>query len=100
MRYLPKFKWHQLKEGTIYNQQARKSRLEQKLSQARRENEFFLENREQKRRQQKMAERRAAKAAKNGTSEAPAPEASKTKDSRFPVASLRKNAPPSRPGSN
>eukprot|EP00928_Gymnodinium_smaydae_P015093 TRINITY_DN1552_c1_g2_i1.p1 TRINITY_DN1552_c1_g2~~TRINITY_DN1552_c1_g2_i1.p1 ORF type:complete len:250 (+),score=50.72 TRINITY_DN1552_c1_g2_i1:57-752(+) len=33
VRYLPKFKWHQLKEGAIYNQQVRKAKLEQKVSQ-------------------------------------------------------------------
>lgn len=43
VRYLPKFKWHQLKEVAIYNLHVRKARLEQKLGQARRENEFFLE---------------------------------------------------------
>jgi len=47
IRYLPKFKWHQLKEAQIYNQQVRKARLEQKVGQARRENEFFLEKVEQ-----------------------------------------------------
>jgi len=61
IRYLPKFKWHQLKEGTIYNQHVRKARLEQKISQARRENDFFLENRERAKIRQKIAERQAAR---------------------------------------
>eukprot|EP00933_Yihiella_yeosuensis_P051597 TRINITY_DN49575_c0_g1_i1.p1 TRINITY_DN49575_c0_g1~~TRINITY_DN49575_c0_g1_i1.p1 ORF type:complete len:276 (-),score=83.30 TRINITY_DN49575_c0_g1_i1:116-943(-) len=61
MRYLPKFKWHQLKEGTIYNQQVRKARLEQKLSQATRENTFFLEKVEQAKAKERIAERRRKK---------------------------------------
>lgn len=42
-RYLPKFKWSQLKEGAVYNNQVRKARLEQRVNQARRENNLFLE---------------------------------------------------------
>eukprot|EP00929_Paragymnodinium_shiwhaense_P002427 TRINITY_DN102664_c0_g1_i1.p1 TRINITY_DN102664_c0_g1~~TRINITY_DN102664_c0_g1_i1.p1 ORF type:complete len:291 (+),score=69.25 TRINITY_DN102664_c0_g1_i1:53-925(+) len=58
LKYLPKFKWHQLKEQTIYNQHVRKSRLEQKVSQAQRENTFFLEKVEQNKMQKRMAKRR------------------------------------------
>merc|ERR1712151_992974 len=47
IRYLPKFKWQQLKETSIYNNQVRKARLQQKVSQAQRENTFFLEKVEQ-----------------------------------------------------
>merc|ERR1712099_229676 len=61
MRYLPRFKWHQLKETAIYNRQVRKARLEQKVSQARRENEFYLERVHQAKVQRKIAEKRSAK---------------------------------------
>merc|ERR1712194_962675 len=61
MRYLPRFKWHQLKEQEIYNRQVRKARLEQKVSQARRENEFYLERVHQAKVQGKIAEKRASK---------------------------------------
>mmetsp|Transcript_107200 Transcript_107200/g.167437 ORF Transcript_107200/g.167437 Transcript_107200/m.167437 type:complete len:261 (+) Transcript_107200:38-820(+) len=67
IKYLPKFKWHQLKEGTIYNQQARKARLEQKIGQARRENEFFLESREKAKTREKIVARKAAKAGGEST---------------------------------
>merc|ERR1719293_50139 len=69
LRYLPKFKWHQLKEATIYNQQVRKARLEQKVGQARKENEFFLEKVEQA----KLRDRIARKQASKGGSESTAP---------------------------
>jgi len=78
MRYLPKFKWFMLKEGTIYNQQVRKARLQQMMSQAQRENTFFLERVEQARTIQKIVERREAKGKpKKGGGSAPG-------GSRFP----------------
>lgn len=58
MRYLSKFKWHMLKEQAIYNRQVRKARLEQKISQATRENDFFLEQREKAKSQRRAAARR------------------------------------------
>eukprot|EP00435_Cladocopium_sp_Y103_P058528 s387_g20.t1 len=61
MRYLPGFKWHMLKEGTIYDQQVRKARLQQRMSQAQRENSFYLESVEKAKTQRKIIERRAAK---------------------------------------
>lgn len=61
MRYLPGFKWHMLKEGTIYDQQVRKARLQQRMSQAQRENSFYLESVEKAKTQRKISERRAAK---------------------------------------
>merc|ERR1712099_159113 len=61
MRYLPRFKWHQLKETAIYNRLVRKARLEQKVGQARRENEFYLEKVHQAKVQRKIAEKRSAK---------------------------------------
>ncbi|CAE7650162.1 esf2 [Symbiodinium pilosum] len=61
IRYLPGFKWHMLKEGTIYNQQVRKARLQQRMSQAQRENSYYLESVEKARTKEKVAARRAAK---------------------------------------
>jgi len=61
MRYLPKFKWHQLKEGKIYARQVRKARLEQRLGQARRANNFYLEQVEQAKIKKRMAEKREKK---------------------------------------
>ncbi|CAE7217555.1 SRPK1 [Symbiodinium necroappetens] len=61
LRYLPGFKWHMLKEGTIYNQQVRKARLQQRMSQAQRENSHYLESVEKARTREKVAARRAAK---------------------------------------
>merc|ERR1719361_279905 len=61
MKYLPKFKWHQLKETELYNFQVRKARLQQKVSQARRENDFYLEKVEQAKSRKMAAERRKAK---------------------------------------
>mmetsp|Transcript_29548 Transcript_29548/g.78995 ORF Transcript_29548/g.78995 Transcript_29548/m.78995 type:complete len:338 (+) Transcript_29548:66-1079(+) len=63
IRYLPRFKWHQLKEGSIYNRQVRKARLQQRISQARRENDFYLERVEQAKLRQRVEERQARKAA-------------------------------------
>eukprot|EP00930_Biecheleria_cincta_P032594 TRINITY_DN22602_c0_g1_i2.p1 TRINITY_DN22602_c0_g1~~TRINITY_DN22602_c0_g1_i2.p1 ORF type:complete len:198 (-),score=32.62 TRINITY_DN22602_c0_g1_i2:31-624(-) len=59
MRYLPGFKWHMLKEDTIYNQQVRKARLEQRMSQSQRENNFFLEKVQQAKTQKRIEEKRA-----------------------------------------
>lgn len=92
MRYLPKFKWHQLKEGAIYNAQARKARLEQKISQARRENEFFLENRQTAKNRQHIAARRAAKGNVGAAS------GNDAKEARFPGFSMQQRPPPSRGG--
>eukprot|EP00927_Polykrikos_kofoidii_P020148 TRINITY_DN19498_c0_g1_i1.p1 TRINITY_DN19498_c0_g1~~TRINITY_DN19498_c0_g1_i1.p1 ORF type:complete len:389 (-),score=75.66 TRINITY_DN19498_c0_g1_i1:33-1199(-) len=60
-RYLPGFTWYQLKEGTIYNQQVRKARLDQKIGQAKRENDFFLEKVEQAKARERHARRIASK---------------------------------------
>lgn len=62
IKYLPRFKWNQLKEAAIYNRHVRKARLDQKVSQARRENDFYLERVEQAKTRRKIAEKRAAKA--------------------------------------
>lgn len=66
LRYLPGFKWHMLKEGTIYNQQVRKARLQQRMSQAQRENSHYLESVEKARTREKVAARRAAKGQQTG----------------------------------
>mmetsp|Transcript_103974 Transcript_103974/g.294100 ORF Transcript_103974/g.294100 Transcript_103974/m.294100 type:complete len:268 (-) Transcript_103974:14-817(-) len=61
MKYLPKFKWYHLNEGTVYNRQVRKARLQQKIGQARRENDFFLEKVHQAKTQKRIDEKRARK---------------------------------------
>jgi len=44
IRYLPKFKWEMINEEKYYNWSVRKTRLDQAISQAKRENEEYLEN--------------------------------------------------------
>ncbi|CAE7599363.1 esf2 [Symbiodinium natans] len=66
IRYLPGFKWHMLKEGTIYNQQVRKARLQQRMSQAQRENSHYLESVEKARTREKVAARRAGRKGQRG----------------------------------
>mmetsp|Transcript_32487 Transcript_32487/g.93555 ORF Transcript_32487/g.93555 Transcript_32487/m.93555 type:complete len:303 (+) Transcript_32487:76-984(+) len=66
LKYLPRFKWHMLKEGTIYNRHVRKARLEQKLGQARRENDLFLERVHQAKTRKAIEEKRAAKGSGGG----------------------------------
>mmetsp|Transcript_11005 Transcript_11005/g.9154 ORF Transcript_11005/g.9154 Transcript_11005/m.9154 type:complete len:134 (-) Transcript_11005:304-705(-) len=65
-RYLPKFKWHHLKEHVIYNREVRGARLEQKLSQQRKINNFYQEQLLEEKRVDKMNERREKKAAEHG----------------------------------
>jgi ESF2/ABP1 family protein len=43
MRYLPKFKWENLSERIIYENKVRGEKLKKQLSQARKEENFFLE---------------------------------------------------------
>jgi ESF2/ABP1 family protein len=46
MRYLPKFKWEDLKERFTYDRKAREERLKMNLSQAKREQTFFVKSAE------------------------------------------------------
>jgi ESF2/ABP1 family protein len=46
MRYLPKFKWENLKEKFAYDRKVREERLKVNLSQAKREQNFYLEKAE------------------------------------------------------
>ncbi|CAI2376667.1 unnamed protein product [Moneuplotes crassus] len=46
MRYLPKFKWENLKEKFEYDKKVREERLKMSLSQAKREQNFYLEKAE------------------------------------------------------
>lgn len=62
LKYLPKMKWHQLHENEIYDRRVRKARLEQRMTQARRENNFYLENVHKAKTHQKIKERKAKKA--------------------------------------
>lgn len=63
LKYLPKMKWHQLHENEIYDRRVRKARLEQRMTQARRENNFYLENVHKAKTHRKIKERKAEKAA-------------------------------------
>jgi len=62
LKYLPKMKWHQLFENESYDRRVRKARLEQRMTQARRENSFYLENVHKAKTHQKIKERKAKKA--------------------------------------
>jgi len=62
LKYLPKMKWHQLHENEIYDRRVRKARLEQRMTQARRETNYFLENVHKAKTHQKIKERKAQKA--------------------------------------
>merc|ERR1712129_406060 len=66
LRYLPKFKWTQLKEGNVYNKMVRKARLEQKIGQATRENSLYLERVQQKMVMEKVQERKEQKKGADG----------------------------------
>ena len=46
MRYLPKFKWENLKEKFEYDRKVREERLKMNLSQAKREQSFYVEKAE------------------------------------------------------
>lgn len=63
MKYLPRFKWHDLVEAKAYRTRVRKVRFEQKASQARRENNWFLENVEKAKKRRFVEARLAAKPA-------------------------------------
>ncbi|KAF8822438.1 putative pre-rRna-processing protein [Cardiosporidium cionae] len=55
IRYLPKFKWHNLTEHSVYKNTVRQERLRTQLSQVQRENQFYAEQmNKHKRRKQKL----------------------------------------------
>ncbi len=43
IKYLPKFKWHNLTEKLYYDQKVREQRMKQETSQAKKEITFFME---------------------------------------------------------
>lgn len=97
IQYLTKFKWHMLKEDVHYNRHVRRQRLDQKISQARRENDFYLERVDQAKKFRKMSEKRAAKAsARDGTDNPSDTKDTKSQDMienldpRFPVQPTKK----------
>merc|ERR1719193_1229819 len=61
LKYLAKFKWDHIKEEAHYNKSVRKTRLDQALSQARRENEQYLENVDNAKVRQRIEAKRAKK---------------------------------------
>jgi len=89
MRYLPKFKWTQLKEGKVYNRMVKKARLEQKIGQATRENSLYLERVHEKMVKEKIQERKEAGGA-GGAKGSKAP--------RFPKSSRPARAQPKKVG--
>jgi len=92
MRYLPKFKWTQLKEGRVYNKMVRKARLEQKIGQATRENSLYLERVHQKMVKERIQERRGKQQGGEGGAKGPkAP-------SRFPKSSKPAREQPKKEG--
>lgn len=94
-RYLPKFKWHHLKEHVIYNREVRGARLEQKLSQQRKINNFYQEQLLEEKRMDKMKERREKKAAEQGEEMVQPPVHKKARTGvhqRMPHTSSRSNA--------
>lgn len=72
IRYLPKFKWHNLTEKLAYDQKVREQRLKAETNQARKEIGFYLEKVDLKKRLDKMQEKkmeRLEKAATNADAE-------------------------------
>ena len=58
IRYLPKFKWENLKEKFEYDRKVREERLKMSLSQTRREQNFYLSNVEPSKRMHHINERK------------------------------------------
>jgi len=71
IRYLPKFKWTQLREGATYNKVVRRARFEQKLNQATRENNAYLDRVHEHKVRGQIEERRSSKRAAKGDAKEP-----------------------------
>ena len=66
IRYLPKFKWHNLTEKLAYDQKVREQRLKAETSQAKKEINFYMEKVDLKKRLDKMEEKKIKKLEKQG----------------------------------
>ncbi len=66
IRYLPKFKWHNLTEKLAYDQKVREQRLKAETNQATKEINFFMEKVDLKKRLDKMEEKKVKKMQKQG----------------------------------
>ena len=62
VKYLKKFKWNHLTEKIAHENRIREQKLKLEISQARRENDLFMESREQAKTITKIKERKASKA--------------------------------------
>ena len=70
MRYLPKFKWENLKEKFEYDRKVREERLKMTLSQAKREQNFYLEKAEISKKLKHVNERKKKREEKNDEKDA------------------------------
>ncbi len=66
IRYLPKFKWHNLTEKLSYDQKVREQRLKAETSQAKKEINYYMERVDLKKRLDKMEEKKMQKLQKQG----------------------------------
>lgn len=64
IRYLPKFKWHNLTEKLAYDQKVREQRLRAETNQAKKEVTYYLERVDLKKRIEKMEEKKSKKLSK------------------------------------
>eukprot|EP00744_Colponema_vietnamica_P023998 GILI01034888.1.p1 GENE.GILI01034888.1~~GILI01034888.1.p1 ORF type:complete len:343 (+),score=110.19 GILI01034888.1:86-1114(+) len=58
LRYLPKFKWHNLTERIAYENRVREQKLRTEVTRAKKENQFYLSKVEQAKQLEKMMERK------------------------------------------
>ena len=70
LRYLPKFKWHNLTEKLAYDAKVREQRLKAESAQARKEVTFFMEKVDLKKRLDKMQEKKQQRLEKAAAAEA------------------------------
>ena len=69
LRYLPKFKWHNLTEKLAYDAKVREQRLKAESAQARKEVTFFMEKVDLKKRLDKMQEKKQQRLEKAAAAE-------------------------------
>ena len=69
LRYLPKFKWHNLTEKLAYDAKVREQRLKAESTQARKEVTFFMEKVDLKKRLDKMEEKKQQRLEKAAAAE-------------------------------
>jgi len=87
--YLPKSKWEDIKEEQAYNWSVRKTRLDQALTEARQENEEYLENVEKNKVKKRVKAKEAKKRGAAGGDE-PAAEEKDEKAAKHPRRDMDK----------